>query len=286
MSYLLPPASLLSALLLTASTLAFTPPTAIPLRYPAFLALSFLVLIFHTTLTSDAYSPVRNGVWEGVVLSLVWGFVLNAHALLCLERVSWEKAERYNKLGRKKEKVRDESGQNGTRDIMDGAENEEEENEASPWEKFRWGMNLALNPRRLGTPWQIKNVPRFSSKDPGYVPSRSRFLTSRAVHLILLWLFLDTVTSQRVPEEQARYLSYEKQYLFSRWGEVSAEELIVRTVSFITYWFTTVATNMLMHEGFAVLFVGLGISEPKEWPPLFHSLSCWVDTYTLKQLWG
>lgn len=63
------------------------------------------------------------------------------------------------------------------------------------FQRVKYGLIIANSIRHVGTPYQVKNVPHFSSKDPAYIPSRSRFLfrTASAIatsYLVLILLSL------------------------------------------------------------------------------------------------
>lgn len=55
--------------------------------------------------------------------------------------------------------------------------------------KVKWAIRLLSNPRGVGLEWQIKNLPPFSRKDKGYIPSRREFLVQRFSGFVFLYLF-------------------------------------------------------------------------------------------------
>ena len=137
------------------------------------------------------------------------------------------------------------------------------------------------NPRGIGRPWQVKNVPHFSSSDPHYTPSRTKFLMRTAVNLVLCVLIMDAVT-QITPTDPEVY-SLQLIPVFGRSKDFSPKELMFRMQSTVIFWLNS-ALNLEMNVLFAALVaVGTGLNSPQEWPPLFGSVK---DLYTIRKLWG
>ncbi|KAL8826028.1 MAG: hypothetical protein Q9191_004050 [Dirinaria sp. TL-2023a] len=137
------------------------------------------------------------------------------------------------------------------------------------------------NPRGIRKPWQIKNVPVFSTKDRAWVPSRGRFLL-RTLALALFWC---AIRDASVPQPLApdHVIAPSKERLFSRIQEVSSEELFLRFSAAIFFWVETMAQLRAGHHFLSFFTVALGIYEPADWPPMFDSLS---EAYSVRQFWG
>ena len=145
----------------------------------------------------------------------------------------------------------------------------------------RYTIDFLPNPRGIGRPWQVKNVPHFSSSDPHYIPSRTNFLTRTVVILVLCVLTMDAIT-QNTPTDPEIY-SLELIPIFGRTKDFSIEELVFRMQSTVIFWLNS-ALNLEMNVLFAALIaVGTGINSPQDWPPLFGSVK---ELYTIRKFWG
>ena len=61
------------------------------------------------------------------------------------------------------------------------------------WKRLRFGVHVAFSPRMTSTPYEVKNVPRFSAVDPNYVPARTAFLVRTARTVLLSYFPPDLV---------------------------------------------------------------------------------------------
>jgi hypothetical protein len=84
------------------------------------------------------------------------------------------------------------------------------DNHGSWWDKFVFGLSITCSFRFIGTPYQVRNVPRFSNSDPSYVPSRAQFLRRAALIIFVCYLALDATTSNMNPEMNRNYLLMQK----------------------------------------------------------------------------
>ena len=145
----------------------------------------------------------------------------------------------------------------------------------------QYTIDFLPNPRGIGRPWQVKNVPHFSRSDPRYIPSRTKFLTRTAVILVLCVLTMDGIT-QLTPTDPEVY-SLQLIPVFGRSKDFSPRELMFRMQSTVIFWLNS-ALNLEMNVLFAALVVvGTGLNSPQDWPPLFGSVR---DLYTIRKFWG
>lgn len=146
---------------------------------------------------------------------------------------------------------------------------------------FWFPLDPIFNTRGIRKPWQVKNVPTFSSKDPTYVPSRGRFLL-RTLAFGALWLALhDFGVWQPFPMDHI--ITADKQGFFGRIREVTSEELLLRFVAVMFFWTRAMASLSLAVTYITFAAVALGIHEPRDWPPTFGSLN---EAYSVRQFWG
>lgn len=146
---------------------------------------------------------------------------------------------------------------------------------------FFFPLEPIYNPRGIRKPWQVKNVPAFSTKDRAYVPSRGRFLL-RSFVLAVFWL---AIRDASVPQPVAPYhaIAPNKERLLSRIWEVTPEELFLRFVIVVFLFFETMAQLALTAHVLSFVTVALGVHEPADWPPMFDSLG---EAYSVRQFWG
>ncbi|OJD31222.1 tri7-like toxin biosynthesis protein [Diplodia corticola] len=135
---------------------------------------------------------------------------------------------------------------------------------------------LLLNQRRIGTIWQVKNVP------PTTTSSRTTFLRSRLATTLLAYLALDALTSGPTPP--AAMIAPQKQTLLpAQLSTLSRADLTFRLSSSLLYWLSGFLLLLLVSNALALPLVATGLSSPHDRPPLFGALA---DAYSLRRCWG
>ncbi len=152
----------------------------------------------------------------------------------------------------------------------------------SIWSRGKFGLLTATSFRHSGTSYEVKNVPRFSSRDPSYIPSRWEFLRQKAATALTCYLVLDLFGLFSDPTTNAASFSPEMIPFFARLDQVSSQEVIRRLVTTLGVGFGVYCVELGVHSIVAFLDVGLGISEVQQWRPLFGSLK---DAYTVRRFW-
>lgn len=150
----------------------------------------------------------------------------------------------------------------------------------SSWGKsrgFKAAVGLLWNIRRVGTPWQVKNVPSSVGLQ---TQSRAAFVLRRAAITLLAYLFVDLVVSMPPPEQDM--VRADKAFLFSL-GKLSVDDVIFRSSTVLGYWLTTGILNLFMNNVGAIVAVLLGLSSPVDCPPFYGSFS---EAYTIRRFWG
>ena len=138
--------------------------------------------------------------------------------------------------------------------------------------------------RGIGTSYQIKNVPEFPN---GIVPSRGAFLLRQCAFIGFQYLFMDLMMSQPQSPDMAENWAQGKEWLWIPGlnpHPVTSSDLNHRMVATVMGWYV-IGRMMcdIWYRVFAVIFVGLGITEPKQWPPMF---GVYKDCYTLRGFFG
>lgn len=136
---------------------------------------------------------------------------------------------------------------------------------------------LLWNIRRVGTPWQVKNVPSSAGLQ---TQSRANFVLRRAAITLLAYLFVDAVVSMPPPEKAM--VKADKATLFTL-RNLGAGDLAFRSGTVVGYFLTTGILNLFMNNMGAIAAVASGLSSPADCPPLYGSFS---DAYTIRRFWG
>lgn len=142
---------------------------------------------------------------------------------------------------------------------------------------IRTAAGLLWNVRRVGTPWQVKNVPSSVSLQ---TQSRAGFVLGRVAVTLLAYLFVDAVVSMPPPEQHM--VRADKVALFSL-RNLGTDDIAFRSGTVVGYWLTTGILSLFMTNVGAVVAVLLGLSSPADCPPLYGSFS---EAYTIRRFWG
>ncbi|KAM7197955.1 Membrane bound O-acyl transferase family domain containing protein, partial [Naviculisporaceae sp. PSN 640] len=152
-------------------------------------------------------------------------------------------------------------------------------NKPATWrEKARSAISLLWDFRRVGTPWQVKNLPAMTSSS-----SRIQFVLSRLSSAALAYLFLDVITSFPPPDPDL--MRADKVALFSpaRLARLTPAELGFRAASTVTFWLVSATVNLMITNVVVVFTVILGFADPGDCRPLFGPFR---EAYTVRRFWG
>lgn len=131
----------------------------------------------------------------------------------------------------------------------------------SIWSRGQFGLLIATSFRYSGTSYEVKNVPRFSSGDVDYVPSRFEFLRQKAVTALICYLVLDQFGLFSDPAANAASFSPEMIPFFARLGHVSSQEVMERLVTTLGAGIGIYCIQLGVQSIVAFLDVDLGISD-------------------------
>ena len=152
------------------------------------------------------------------------------------------------------------------------------------WKRLQWGLFTTTSWRNPATPWEVKNVPVFDSRDPKRVPSRASFLVHKLLTLVLCFLFIDLLgIAPQDPEHNAVAFAWQKVGIFSRLSDITAEDMAIRVVVTLVGWTSIFCVLNALHCILAILAVATGMTGVDVWPPMFGSLK---DCYSIRQFWG
>lgn len=149
--------------------------------------------------------------------------------------------------------------------------------------RLRFGLLTTLSSRQVNTPFQVKNVPRFSNRHADFVPSRAVFLRDTALAVLVCYLVVDLSTMAAQPEQNPILFNRQNVPLLARWYEISAAELVVRTFTSLAVWLNIYCIFRVGHGIMGFVAVSTGLSEVTAWPPAFGPLA---EAYTVRRFWG
>ena len=144
---------------------------------------------------------------------------------------------------------------------------------------LRMPVSLLFNWRRIGTKWQISNIPPFSRRDPSYTPSRLALILQRIVRLGLCLVAIDlcSVTSLQDSELMKR------SRLVVPFNQVEKEDIIFRLNLVGRYTISAITGVYVGYAAITILSLVLFLSSAKDCPPMFGRLS---DAYTVRRYRG
>ncbi len=154
---------------------------------------------------------------------------------------------------------------------------------STAWRRLRFGIGVTINPRQVNTPYQVKNVPRWSPGEPQHVPSRGSFLRRTAINICLSYLIVDLCSLRAQPEPNAILFSDEKVALLTRLDSLNPKEIVIRVLASLILWLHIFCIFRIFHGLVVLLAIGSGFSEVKDWPPPFGPPS---EAYSVRRFWG
>lgn len=232
----------------TGLAISYTTPNAHLLRSAAVIA----ILALATSVQIEALLPGRDIRAAGPIAAMGWVNVLNGIELLLLSRVSYAAQVEWE---RKELKAQ------------------------TPMSQLAWAFWMPYNYRRVRTPWQIRRLPGFRDDEPGYVPSRGRFLVVCLGKVVFCGLLIRLFTVD------LRYPGLEEELavLWGRSDVSTVHRVLVQTSFMVPFAVLIRAVIVGVYSVMALTCVGLGVSEPGLWPPISGSL---FDAWSIRRLWG
>lgn len=265
LSALTHPYGLLAVQIFVLGTAAFTKPTS-SLRYAAILVMIAAACSFKLTV----HDRMENRILKALPAGTTMGGILMAIERLLIGKWSYEVGG--------PEMFRSRNNLNGS--AM--SKKTEHPLPNQPARSRLWfAYDMIFSPRGVGKPWQVKNVPRFSSNDTSYVPNRGAFLLRTFTLAMICFLIHDISAAQPPPD--ARLVIASKYAFFSRLGDVTSEELVFRVASTIGFWVNAAAYLNLFPYACALVSLASGLGKPADWPSNFDSPT---TAYSIRQFWG
>lgn len=133
---------------------------------------------------------------------------------------------------------------------------------------------LLWNPRRVGTRWQVKNVPASSG---GW--TRARFVRTRLATTLAAYLVLDLMAS--APPPNPALLSPPKATLY-KIASLSSEDIIFRVIATASFGLCAALIDLVVGNTLAIGCVISGLSSPQDCPPLYGPIT---EAYSIRRFW-
>jgi hypothetical protein len=137
--------------------------------------------------------------------------------------------------------------------------------------------------RGVRTPWQAKKIPShpaYLARQPKAPISRCAFVMRQAAILAWLYVFLNCTTYLACGDSSG----LSKPVYGLGYFDVSKEEWRNRIMTSLLIWFAFLRAALdIDYRTASIVFVGIGLDSPEDWPPLFGRAK---QAYTLRGFWG
>ena len=149
------------------------------------------------------------------------------------------------------------------------------------WKAIGWAHRVVFSYRAIGLPKQTPNIPKWSNKDPSYVPSRTTFLVKRGLAVVGAFLLIDFLGQQPKPDPED--FAAEKAFLFPPAHVLNGATIGTRVFSTVLWWIILRLNIGLFYNLFSWFGVATFLTSPTDWPPYFGSV---LDSYNLRRFWS
>ena len=141
-------------------------------------------------------------------------------------------------------------------------------------------MRVTMDYSAVGTRWQVRNVPQMPAW-LGANPTRSRFLIRQVA--VASWEYLVLDFLQRLIREDEIIWNEIIAVLLDPAAAAKHSWLLEATFNIVTWFILARLSLDFKWRATSIIAVGLGISEPANWPPMFASS---LEAYSIRNFWG
>ncbi|KAJ5746493.1 toxin biosynthesis protein Tri7-like protein [Penicillium odoratum] len=141
-------------------------------------------------------------------------------------------------------------------------------------------MRVTMDWSAVGTRWQVRNVPKMPAW-LGSSPTLSRFLMRQVAVASWQYLMLDFL--QRIIRENEIIWNEIIAVLLEPTITAKHSWLLEAAINIVTWFLIARLSLDFKWRATSIVAVGLGISEPANWPPMFGSS---FEAYTIRNFWG
>ena len=141
-------------------------------------------------------------------------------------------------------------------------------------------LDIALNKRRINRPDRTANIPPHPLP-----PSKPRFLLTRTLRFLALYLTLDLLTIHPLPNPTITCAPGQERILHRLFYTTTLPlpSLLELVGIVLGYGLGGVIGLSACYDLAAIVLVAVGISEPADWPPLFADPR---EAYSVRRFWG
>ncbi|OJI97932.1 hypothetical protein ASPVEDRAFT_124133 [Aspergillus versicolor CBS 583.65] len=245
---------------ITGLTVAFTDPQS-PLRPLTAATTALLAYLLQSNIQTH-FAGTRP---SGPTVAMCWVNALNAFDLLVLTRASYEAQLAFTTSKTSKK------------------DTPTPKTKTSFWDRILFTIALPYNYRRINTPWQISRLPRFSSTNPSYIPTKATFLLHSTAKLLIAGTIIHLLTLDPTDPHLSSALSRldESKSVLVPFNS-DLHTILLQARFTLSFGLVTRAAIVGGYTAGSILAVLLG-SSPASWPPIAGSLS---GAWSLSRLWG
>ena len=260
--------------------IAFTPSSS-RLRIPVILAL--ILYIIHVFPHFSSYIP--RSAWVAFIGGET--FTVSTEYVERLLLTQWDaevRGPRTDVRLQRKLKEDEDGSRNGLTIKGKNRQRDGDKGTTDWWDRLKFGIWVASSQRYIGSPYQARNVPPYSSSIPSYIPTRRRFLLKKAGIIAICYVLVDTMMqANNNPDMNPVLYANSKIPLLGRWNEVTAEEIGIRVATSMGFYVGLYLIIELYSSTLSFLSVLSGLDQPAYNRPTFGSFS---HAYTLRGFWG
>lgn len=170
----------------------------------------------------------------------------------------------------------------GKRTKQDGADGKGG-NDSAFAARMGFGQNVTASVKDTGKPWEVKNIPPFSTRNPSWVPSQTEFICRKLLSLLFCYYTQLLTIDAIVKYKDSLLLLDERIPLLSRLGNISTQEAYFRVLIVFLHWLLQYCYMEGFHSLFSIISVSLDVSNIPVWRPFFGDF---VHSYNLRNFWG
>ncbi|KAF2836627.1 hypothetical protein M501DRAFT_939706, partial [Patellaria atrata CBS 101060] len=142
-----------------------------------------------------------------------------------------------------------------------------------------------ISNRYIGTPFQARNTPPYSTTEPNFIPTRFTFLLHRSLIFLACYLITDILLLLNQPAlnpivYDEIHVPFVRRLLKS---EVTMEETSIRVSTTIGFWIGAYICIQGYCTTMSILAVASGFMSPVDRRPTFGSP---MDAYSIRRFWG
>ena len=147
------------------------------------------------------------------------------------------------------------------------------QNGKNAWERLKFGTWVGVSNRYIASPYQVRNVPVYSTSDPIFVPTRYAFLLREGSTSLICYLLIDLMVRCNRPERNPIIYAERHVPFFTRVGDLRVTEVLERIGTTDGYWTGVYYTLQAYYSVITFVAVASSLTSPRDRRPVFGPLS-------------